>query len=128
MTTTDKPRSLVGITVLSMLAAGGIIAGLGKIQEEMKPDPNDRIVTLATAWGTGVAASGSAYMQWFTTSHGSDHQIHGGGHWEKIIHAKRGDQVTLIGTASNADPLSCSISTTRTSTHGGARCEILHLP
>lgn len=91
-------------------------------------NPDDRFITLATAWGTGQGATGPAYMVWHVGGQ-TDHEIRGGGHWEKVVAAKKGDHVILTGTTSNADPLSCSI----TQSHGSAitgmnRCEILALP
>ena len=91
-------------------------------------DRDDRFITLATAWGTGMSAASSATMMW-TVGHSTDHVIKGGGHWERVVAAKRGDHVVVTVTPSNGDPASCAI-TGPYGLHvtGSTRCEHLSIP
>jgi len=117
-----KIRSYVAVGVVFCLV--GFVLVAGRLTSD---DPDDRILTFATAWGDGTSAPGSAYMIWHIGGH-TDHQMQGGGHWEKLVTARRGDHVVLTGTAANADPLSCSVSGPGLKVRGSNRCEILSLP
>lgn len=86
---------------------------------------DDRVVTLATAWGDGTSAPNAAHMVWYVGK-ATDHQVKGGGHWEKVVAAKKGDHVIL--TVSYLGPASCSITSHGAQSHGTSRCEILSLP
>lgn len=112
-------------SVLVVACLLGVVLVAGRLTTD---NPDDRVLTLATAWGSGTSAPGSAFMQWSIGSH-FDHEMRGGGHWEKLVTARKGDHVVLQGTASNGDPLSCSISGPHgILARGSNRCEILGLP
>jgi hypothetical protein len=113
------PRFLLATCLL----AGGV--GAYRLTND---DPHARVITLAAAWGDGTSATASAHMMW-VIGHGTDHEIRGGGHWEKLVSARQGDHIVLTVTPSSPVPASCSITDTRgLNVHGSNRCEVLALP
>lgn len=115
---------------LTSAVVAACLLGLGLYAlPKLTTDPDDRIITLATAWGRGGGEPRSAYMQ-FQVGPNRDHEIKGGGHWERLVHGRKGDHVVLtIMVSSPNDMASCSVHVAGGATvTGSVHCEILALP
>lgn len=119
-----KPRTLAAVVAFCLL---GAVLMIGRLTIG---DPDDRVITLATAWGDGPSIeASSAAVRWSVTSGEGGGKIipKQVGHFETVIIAKKGDHITLDVTPSNAAPASCSITGQGLAVHGGNHCEVLRL-